>query len=213
EIQNHSDDEHDNSDHSEEVEDEFDDEDTRSIQSGDISFIPGLATLVDHSTKPFICNKPNCGKQYRKLNGLIFHHTTVHVTADLDSDKPIPKFKWISLSAYHMEHGHGVTVEVAPNKQRRIESENGENTDKPFICTHPCCGKAYKTANGLAYHLEKGKLTGHNGHFQDQKPYKCPAEDCPKSYRNQGGLTHHMEKAHRNEFAVEAEKTGSHPIN
>ncbi|KAJ3123077.1 hypothetical protein HK101_006400 [Irineochytrium annulatum] len=65
------------------------------------------------------------------------------------------------------ENGDGGSGPAKKKKKKddgveREEAEEGKAVNKPFVCPHPGCRRAYKNKNGLVYHLEKGKGGHHN---------------------------------------------------
>jgi len=48
-----------------------------------------------------------------------------------------------------------------PNSSSNNIPDDKSTIDKPYHCPHPGCNKSYKNPNGLAYHIERSKLSGH----------------------------------------------------
>ena len=61
--------------------------------------------------------------------------------------------------------------------------ERSHTGDKPYICEHPGCDKAFATGYGLKSHTRV-----HTG----EKPYKCPEETCVKAFKTSGDLQKHV---------------------
>ena len=61
--------------------------------------------------------------------------------------------------------------------------ERSHTGDKPYICEHPGCDKAFATGYGLKSHTRV-----HTG----EKPYKCPEETCSKAFKTSGDLQKHV---------------------
>ncbi|KAJ3300344.1 Transcriptional regulator of ribosomal biogenesis proteins [Borealophlyctis nickersoniae] len=163
--------------------------------------------------KPYRCKVEGCDRAYKKLNGLIYHNQSSHAAALPDDPKPfkctvegcakayrnsngleLTLYGLSITSAYHLEHGHGAGLDGVPRP-----SGPQEGVEKPYICPYKGCGKAYKNPNGLSYHLQKGKLTGHSVEENNQggmKPFVCAVSGCAKAYRNPGALATHIEKVH-----------------
>ncbi|KAJ3017249.1 hypothetical protein HKX48_003639 [Thoreauomyces humboldtii] len=165
--------------------------------------IPGVVHLLpferrvesDPDGKPFHCTVDRCDKKYKKLNGLIYHYQTAHSTTGLDDPKPfkcsIPdcgkSYRNSNGLAYHIEKGHSAAapapIAIAPVRVpavTRRQPVGNELVEKPYVCPHHGCDKAYKNPNGLAYHLSKGKATGHSVDVVVPPPvpkaYKCLGE-------------------------------------
>lgn len=169
----------------------------------------------DPDGKPFHCNVQGCDRKYKKLNGLIYHHQTAHSTTGLNDPKPFkctmpgcdkayrnsnglgralvtlgrnysePICLYASASAYHLENGH---PDGAVFSGQNSAPKAGA-ADKPFVCPYKGCGKAYKNANGLSYHLSRGKATGHTVEAETRpgvKTFICAGEShMPKAIRCQ----------------------------
>ena len=54
--------------------------------------------------------------------------------------------------------------------------------DRPYVCEHVACGKAFATGYALKSHRRT-----HTG----EKPYRCMAEGCTKAFKTSGDLQKH----------------------
>ena len=140
-----------------------------------------IAPKRSHSV-PAIPNLPNIrGQQHIRLIHSILSSTVDPPSSDVSSTsqnvstqpRP-PSYSSSNPSSYY----HG--------------SSRG-NSDRPFVCPVPGCGKTYKNANGLKYHA----IHGHDGVLVE-KPHKCPFAGCGKRYKNSNGLKYHFQHAHPN---------------
>ena len=85
--------------------------------------------------------------------------------------------------------------------------------ERKYICTIKGCGKQYKNANGLKYHLTHAHPTGdippelisppRKKEQEGFRPYMCTVEGCQKRYKNLNGLKvfnfyikYHIEHSH-----------------
>ncbi|KAJ3346052.1 hypothetical protein HDU83_003480 [Entophlyctis luteolus] len=68
------------------------------------------------------------------------------------------------------------------------------NSSRPFKCRVRRCGKEYKNANGLKYHMKNvhpvEEIVEIDANAACDKPYMCTADDCGKRYKNLNGLKH-----------------------
>ncbi|KAJ3384560.1 hypothetical protein HDU84_002872 [Entophlyctis sp. JEL0112] len=66
------------------------------------------------------------------------------------------------------------------------------NSSRPFKCRVRRCGKEYKNANGLKYHMKNvhpvEEIVEIDANAACDKPYMCTADDCGKRYKNLNGL-------------------------
>ncbi|OAJ43268.1 hypothetical protein BDEG_26640 [Batrachochytrium dendrobatidis JEL423] len=129
-----------------------------------------------NAERPFYCI--DCARNYRKLCGLIGHCHAVHQDTisknhDVSPDKPFQcSFSECDKSylnagglAYHLENGHfpGLFSDPIPKESsRKRQLDTKDSSERMLVCPHADCNKQYKTVNGLAYHLKKGKLSGHS---------------------------------------------------
>eukprot|EP00123_Amoebidium_parasiticum_P006399 comp17349_c0_seq1/m.16615 comp17349_c0_seq1/g.16615 ORF comp17349_c0_seq1/g.16615 comp17349_c0_seq1/m.16615 type:complete len:244 (-) comp17349_c0_seq1:319-1050(-) len=70
-----------------------------------------------------------------------------------------------------------------------------DDSEKPYVCPIPGCGKRYKNPNGIKYHT----IHGHTNEVLLKKPYKCYLAGCCKRYKNTSGLKQHFNQSHPNE--------------
>ncbi|KAI9193677.1 uncharacterized protein BJ171DRAFT_248070 [Polychytrium aggregatum] len=122
--------------------------------------------------KPFCCEE--CGKRYKKLNGLVYHRQVTHSVLSAEDPKPFKCYMYncdktyrnSNGLAYHLEksHGEGSWVRTPRKPKPKPSPKNGPQSpvEKHYVCPFEGCGKAYKNANGLVYHLQKGKLRDHD---------------------------------------------------
>lgn len=88
----------------------------------------------------------------------------------------------------NMEYGASAT---GPGEERRKHQ-----------CLVPSCGKIYKNANGLKYHLQHThseeerdiaeRIIDAIKNDPQERPYVCAEEGCGKRYKNANGLKYHM---------------------
>ncbi|KAH6562027.1 hypothetical protein BASA50_009814 [Batrachochytrium salamandrivorans] len=131
---------------------------------------------LQNKDRPFHCT--HCTRSYRKLSGLIGHHQAIHVTtSETDTEADAKPFQctidhcgksYLNAGglAYHLENGHFVgvfsdTLVKKPNSRTKRQPPMEDTSRRMLTCPHAGCCKRYKTVNGLAYHLKKGKFSGH----------------------------------------------------
>ncbi|KAJ3200529.1 hypothetical protein HDU83_001621 [Entophlyctis luteolus] len=99
---------------------------------------------------------------------------------------------------------------VSPSKVKAVEdsrlpstSVNGDSANsssRPFKCKVEGCGKEYKNANGLKYHMKNvhpvDDIVEIDANAASDKPYMCTADGCGKRYKNLNGLKYHIQHAH-----------------
>ncbi|KAJ3214899.1 hypothetical protein HK099_006617 [Clydaea vesicula] len=168
---------------------------------------PQMQLLNNNSAgiKPFKCEMPNCDKSYKKLNGLISHHYSVHVTIDLEDPKPFKcgnhgcnrSYRNANGLAYHLENAHSTMGEKpqlyneSNNDSSREELRKNSNSpvdfndtsNKSFPCPYHGCDKVYKNSNGLSYHLSKGRTNGHDGQLDEDSKHSNQSDDSKNFHK------------------------------
>ncbi|KAJ3416670.1 hypothetical protein HDV05_000500 [Chytridiales sp. JEL 0842] len=134
-------------------------------QSGAVLDGLDAVKVVAGDAKPFHCTVPGCDKKYRSSNGLAYHLEKGHAGIPLpivepngnDPPKPPKKIRMTKKRRERLLRKEAKKAEKLAAKQALLAETNG----KPYVCPHEGCGRAYKNKNGLLYHQEKSKLTGH----------------------------------------------------
>jgi len=80
--------------------------------------------------------------------------------------------------------------------------------ERPYRCGEKDCGKSYKNANGLKYHLAHGHpapkpISVEATQKKEERPYRCPIAACGKRYKNANGLKYHLAHGHQPEGSQE----------
>ncbi|KAI8920217.1 hypothetical protein DFJ77DRAFT_507599 [Powellomyces hirtus] len=169
--------------------------------------------------KPFKCVAMGCDKAYRNSNGLAYHIEKGHLAAEStaketskDSGKEVSKeddLDHLSIAVTApistpvdstSDTAIGTSPQPPPTTTKKTSRKTTDPVDKPYMCPYKGCGKAYKNPNGLAYHLSKGKATGHTVLAEPQaagiKTYNCAVVSCGKSYKSPQGLAEHLQARH-----------------
>jgi hypothetical protein len=130
-----------------------------SASSGLFYHMKGAHANLEGISKPYRCAIPGCTKRYKNINGLQYH---------------IRDAKGSS--------GHAPTIIREDNT---IDSPLSDN--RPYKCQVPRCKKAYRTPNGLHYHVQHGH--GQAGMFPGGtlgNPENAISQSSGKRRRNSG---------------------------
>ncbi|CAO3584963.1 unnamed protein product [Absidia cylindrospora] len=79
------------------------------------------------------------------------------------------------------DHRSSTNIHQLKDSNQQIPENN-----KPYVCEHPGCGRAFKQYGNLKTHVRK-----HTG----ERPYQCNFEGCGKNFAQLGNLKTH-EKIH-----------------
>ncbi|KAI8827243.1 uncharacterized protein EV422DRAFT_513181 [Fimicolochytrium jonesii] len=175
------------------------------------------------AVKPFKCNVDGCTNAYKNSNGLAYHLENWHGTGATAPSKPTSKAPSTHPSL-QLDNAEAAEPPPDPTAQQDLSfadtpeqpakqtskakkaeqklkaaAEREESRDRLWMCPYKGCEKIYKNLKGLAYHLQKGKATGHMVLTETEgglNIYVCAIPNCTKTYRTPQSLIEHVETAH-----------------
>ncbi|KAI8589299.1 hypothetical protein BDZ88DRAFT_418384 [Geranomyces variabilis] len=175
-----------------------------------LSYSVEASPEAEVDARPYRCDIHGCERKFKKLNGLIAHHQAAHTSADPEDPKPFKcnvagcdnSYKNSNGLAYHLENAHaggGNRATSKPPSQPSTPQPKESQVEKPWNCPYNGCDKTYKNLKGLAYHLQKGKATGHmvpSEKVAGLNVYICAITTCGKTYKTPQSLVEHVEVSH-----------------
>ncbi|KAJ3162859.1 hypothetical protein HDU86_003834 [Geranomyces michiganensis] len=178
--------------------------------SRSLSYSVEASPEAEVDARPYRCDIVNCERKFKKLNGLIAHHQAAHTSVDPEDPRPFKcnvagcdnSYKNSNGLAYHLENAHagGVNRTLSrPPPQPTAPQQKELSAEKPWTCPYRGCDKTYKNLKGLAYHLQKGKATGHMVPIEKVagiNVYICAITTCGKTYKTPQSLVEHVEVSH-----------------
>lgn len=181
--------------------------------NGLISHFYSTHSIINNQDiKPYKCGSPGCGKDYRNTNGLAYHLENTHNQPGINTDferEPgtfYPNGDILSNPPITTP-GRQTPSPMSMLSNASYNAAINEQPAKIYPCPFFGCGKVYKNSNGLSYHLQKGKLTGHKTETpptpNDDVAFKCAV--CLVDYLDYNMLMDHMNKTHASEGAFEVQ--------
>jgi hypothetical protein len=112
---------------------------------------------------PYGCDVPGCYASFSASSGLFYHMKGAHANLEGIS-KPyrcaIPgctkKYKNINGLQYHIRDAKGSSGHAPAIVREDGTLESPVSDSRPYKCQMPRCKKAYRTPNGLNYHVQHG---------------------------------------------------------
>ncbi|RKO91699.1 hypothetical protein BDK51DRAFT_34539 [Blyttiomyces helicus] len=171
----------------------------------------GLQPPTDED-KPYLCIYAECGKRYKKLNGLVSHHHQTHVVFTVPGDqKPFKctvggcdkAYKNSNGLAYHLETAH-IAVAAGTTGAAPLQSALPRLL-APAPLPQPAVPQpAAKLPS--AQRPAKIVVPKKEREVDDaKKPFVCPFSDCTKAYKNPNGLAYHLTKGKAGHNVSEAD--------
>lgn len=117
-----------------------------SDSRGDNARSPCSITFDKDPTRPFVCSIPGCRKTYKNANGLKYHVIHGH-RKKISHHRATPGDDMTGITGSPGDACDGNDIDL-----REEEEEEAEDV-RPYVCNLKGCGKTYKNANGLKYHL------------------------------------------------------------
>jgi len=164
--------------------------------------------------KTFICEIPDCGKNFHLKTGMIAHIRKVH---NKERSHVCPEegcgksFGWKCNLMKHHQIVHMQTKPFVCEKsgcsrkyglkgdlERHIR--NIHNREKPHICPEVECGKKF----GLRASLQKHIRHVH----QKERPFQCEIPGCGKTFGFKSSLNVHIRIVHNKEMPYECKEEG-----
>ncbi|CAO3680334.1 unnamed protein product [Umbelopsis ramanniana] len=145
---------------------------------------------------PYGCDVPGCFASFPASSGLFYHMKGVHTNLD-GIPKPyrcaIPgctkKYKNINGLQYHIREAKGSSGHAPAIMREDGSLDNGMGDNRPYKCQVPRCKKAYRTPNGLHYHVQHGHAQQQDVSFAGAMatPENTSSQNSGKRRRNSGG--------------------------
>ncbi|XP_050535141.1 zinc finger protein 39-like [Daktulosphaira vitifoliae] len=152
-----------------------------------------IRNLTNNEWRPYICDKPGCGRGYKYKSGLFRH-----VKYECGKEPQFPcvvchkRFTQQQSLKSHMIYIHGFPVY---NKQKNSESNSSycllcvDSRNGRFYCIN-MCGRSYKQKTHMTRHV--------NYECGQQKKFKC--KYCSKKFYHKDALQKHEYSLHSEQF-------------
>ena len=152
--------------------------------------------LTSHrEVRPFCCPCKPCGSSFKRKDNLKLH-LRIH-RGEKPFACPHPDCDKAFMQSAHLA-AHELVHNRAANRRRpyksggdshrrhraRPTSSRQHKPARPFVCTHPDCGRAFAQVSSRKRHQDSV--------HESRRPHTCPVEGCGKTFKRRDALAPHL---------------------